>query len=235
MRGWLGTETNLPMSWQSEATTISGSAPDSSARVAVWSEWVSWSTAKPSVIAGQSLQHGQDLIGHPALVLEGLGADDGPLLGRRLVHAAEGARWESACGSGGLGRHGPILAPEAPGVVPAGHGRQGGGVEAAGAGRDRGAAAGDGRRGARRGQVRGLRMRRAARSPPAAAATPEMTTAVRKPAEKLARMEVAGPGDARDDGEDGHGHQAAGPGHVVVDGRGHPGVVGRGRGPGRWW
>ena len=36
MRGWLGTDTYLPMSWQSEATTISGSAPASSARVAVW-------------------------------------------------------------------------------------------------------------------------------------------------------------------------------------------------------
>ena len=51
MRGWLGTDTNLPMSWHNEATTISGSAPDSSARVAVCRECMSWSTAKPSVMA----------------------------------------------------------------------------------------------------------------------------------------------------------------------------------------
>src|ERR1035441_3772915 len=48
MRGWLGTDTALPMSWQSEATTSSSSAPARSALVAVWRQWVSWSTAKPS-------------------------------------------------------------------------------------------------------------------------------------------------------------------------------------------
>src|SRR5664280_810127 len=48
MRGWLGTDTALPMSWQREATTSSSSAPACSARVAVCRQWVSWSTANPS-------------------------------------------------------------------------------------------------------------------------------------------------------------------------------------------
>ena len=51
MRGWFITDTALPMSWQSEATTTSSEAPASSARVAVCSEWTSWSTAKPSVMS----------------------------------------------------------------------------------------------------------------------------------------------------------------------------------------
>ncbi len=51
MAGWLGTLTALPMSWHSEAKTTSGSAPARSARVAVCSEWVSWSVAKPSVMS----------------------------------------------------------------------------------------------------------------------------------------------------------------------------------------
>src|SRR5688572_14675379 len=41
----------LPMSWHSEPTMTSVSAPASSARVAVWRQWVSWSVAKPSVMA----------------------------------------------------------------------------------------------------------------------------------------------------------------------------------------
>src|SRR5687768_6448706 len=40
----------LPMSWHSEATTTSWSAPARSARVAVCRQWVSWSVANPSVI-----------------------------------------------------------------------------------------------------------------------------------------------------------------------------------------
>ena len=70
MCGWLATETALPMSWHSEATTISSSAPASSARVAVCREWVSWSTAKPSVISERDCKHGEHPIGHPGLVLE---------------------------------------------------------------------------------------------------------------------------------------------------------------------
>ena len=42
------TETVLPMSWQSDATTTSVEAPASSARVAVCSECTSWFTAKPT-------------------------------------------------------------------------------------------------------------------------------------------------------------------------------------------
>src|SRR5205823_4445853 len=38
------------MSWHSEATTTSLSAPDRSARVAVWRQCVSWSTANPSTL-----------------------------------------------------------------------------------------------------------------------------------------------------------------------------------------
>src|SRR5438309_1103096 len=48
MTGWFGTEIALPMSWHSDATTNSLSAPARSARVAVWRQWVSWSVAKPS-------------------------------------------------------------------------------------------------------------------------------------------------------------------------------------------
>ena len=51
MRGWFMTETALPMSWHSEATTTSVEAPASSARVAVCRECTSWSTAKPTVIS----------------------------------------------------------------------------------------------------------------------------------------------------------------------------------------
>ena len=51
MCGWFMTETALPMSWHSDATTTSSDAPASSALVAVCSEWTSWSTAKPSVIS----------------------------------------------------------------------------------------------------------------------------------------------------------------------------------------
>ena len=51
MRGWFMTETALPMSWHREATTTSSEAPASSARVAVCSEWTSWSTSKPSVMS----------------------------------------------------------------------------------------------------------------------------------------------------------------------------------------
>src|SRR4051812_44696059 len=50
MRGWLGTLIALPMSWHSEATTTSSSAPARSASVAVCRQCVSWSVAKPSVI-----------------------------------------------------------------------------------------------------------------------------------------------------------------------------------------
>ena len=41
MRGWFMTDTALPMSWHSDATTTSSEAPASSARVAVCSEWTS--------------------------------------------------------------------------------------------------------------------------------------------------------------------------------------------------
>src|SRR3954468_23855511 len=50
MAPWLGTETTLPMSWHSDATTTSLSAPARSASVAVCRQWVSWSTAKPFTI-----------------------------------------------------------------------------------------------------------------------------------------------------------------------------------------
>src|SRR5438309_1076586 len=50
MAPWLGTDTTLPMSWHSDATTTSASAPARSARVAVCRQWVSWSTAKPSTL-----------------------------------------------------------------------------------------------------------------------------------------------------------------------------------------
>ena len=72
MRGWLGTLTALPMSWQSEATTISSSAPARSASVAVCSECVSWSTAKPSVIAGEAAQQAEHRLGDAGLVGERL-------------------------------------------------------------------------------------------------------------------------------------------------------------------
>src|SRR5438105_3261606 len=48
MAPWLGTDTTLPMSWHSDATTTSGSAPARWARVAVCRQCVSWSTANPS-------------------------------------------------------------------------------------------------------------------------------------------------------------------------------------------
>ena len=80
------------MSWHSEATTTSSSAPARSARVAVCRECVSWSVAKPSVMLLQRAQHVEDPLRDPVLVLERLGADDGPLLGGRLVHAGEGGR-----------------------------------------------------------------------------------------------------------------------------------------------
>src|SRR5438270_5936456 len=47
---WFGTETTLPMSWHNDATTTSLSAPARSARVAVWRQCVSWSTANPSTL-----------------------------------------------------------------------------------------------------------------------------------------------------------------------------------------
>ena len=50
MPGWLNTEISLPMSWHSEATITSLSAPAFSASVAVWQAWVSWSVANPSVM-----------------------------------------------------------------------------------------------------------------------------------------------------------------------------------------
>src|SRR5437588_928467 len=50
MAPWLGTETTLPMSWHSDATTTSRSAPARSALVAVCRQCVSWSTANPSTL-----------------------------------------------------------------------------------------------------------------------------------------------------------------------------------------
>src|SRR3954452_10651216 len=51
MRGWLGTDTALPMSWHNAATTTSSSAPARSASVAVCKQCVSWSVAKPSTMS----------------------------------------------------------------------------------------------------------------------------------------------------------------------------------------
>src|SRR5687767_5353445 len=48
MAPWLVTDTALPMSWHSDATTTSSSAPAFSASVAVCRQCTSWSTAKPS-------------------------------------------------------------------------------------------------------------------------------------------------------------------------------------------
>ena len=53
IRGWLGTLTALPMSWQSDATTSSSSAPARSASVAVCRQCVSWSTANPSTTSSR--------------------------------------------------------------------------------------------------------------------------------------------------------------------------------------
>src|SRR5581483_4213191 len=39
---------------------------------------------------GERLEHGEHPVGDPSLVLRGLGTDDSPLLGRRLVHSGEG-------------------------------------------------------------------------------------------------------------------------------------------------
>src|SRR3954447_5712910 len=50
MPPWLGTDTTLPMSWHSDATTTSLSAPARSASVAVCRQCVSWSTAKPATL-----------------------------------------------------------------------------------------------------------------------------------------------------------------------------------------
>src|SRR5438874_1187937 len=50
MAPWFGTDTTLPMSWHSDATITSWSAPARSARVAVCRQCVSWSTAKPSTL-----------------------------------------------------------------------------------------------------------------------------------------------------------------------------------------
>ena len=44
---------DLAVSCFDAALTRSSSAPARSARVAVWSEWVSWSTAKPSVTSAR--------------------------------------------------------------------------------------------------------------------------------------------------------------------------------------
>src|SRR4029077_19107438 len=51
MRGWLGTDTALPMSWHNAAHTSSSSAPARSASVAVCKQCVSWSVAKPSTMS----------------------------------------------------------------------------------------------------------------------------------------------------------------------------------------
>ena len=104
--GWFGTLTALPMSCSSDANTTSSSAPARSARVAVCSECVSWSTAKPSVIVGQRAQHAEHALGDPVLVLVGLLADHRPLLGGRLVHAGEGLRHAPATGVRLRGRGG---------------------------------------------------------------------------------------------------------------------------------
>ena len=63
------TETALPMSWHSDATTTSSEAPASSARVAVCSEWTSWSTSKPIGDVLEGGQHGEHTVGHSGLVL----------------------------------------------------------------------------------------------------------------------------------------------------------------------
>ena len=97
MCGWFMTETALPMSWHSEATTTSSEAPASSARVAVCREWTSWSTSKPSVISSSEASMAQHPLGHAGLVLDRLDDDVLPLLGGGLVHPGE--------------RHGAIIAP----------------------------------------------------------------------------------------------------------------------------
>ena len=88
--GWFGTLTALPMSWSSDANTISSSAPPRSASVAVCSECVSWSTANPSVISASERSMSSARSATRRLVLDGLAPDDRPLLGGRLVHAGEG-------------------------------------------------------------------------------------------------------------------------------------------------
>ena len=90
--GWFGTLTALPMSCSSDANTTSSSAPARSARVAVCSECVSWSTANPSVIAASERSSVEHALGDPVLVLVRLLADHRPLLGGRLVHTGEGLR-----------------------------------------------------------------------------------------------------------------------------------------------
>ena len=65
----------------------------------------------------------------------------------------------------------------------------------------------------------------AARRPAAAHRPPEMSAALPEPARQFGRMQVAGPGDPGQRGEHGHGDEAPDPGHVVVHGRGHAGVL----------
>ena len=110
--GWFGTLTALPMSCSSDANTTSSSAPARSARVAVCSECVSWSTANPSVIVGQRPQQLEHALGDPVLVLDGLLADHRPLLGGRLVHAGEGLRHGASVDQAGASSDGSGLAEQ---------------------------------------------------------------------------------------------------------------------------
>ena len=60
-----------------------------SARVAVCRQWVSWSTAKPSVMSREPAEHLEHRVGDPRLVVDGLDGDHPPLLGGGLVHPGE--------------------------------------------------------------------------------------------------------------------------------------------------
>jgi len=194
--------------------------------------------------AGQPLQHGQDLVGHAALVLEGLGADHRPLLGRRLVHAPEGGGGGTGYsgGGGGIGAHGSIVAPRGVGVVPERR-------PPWGAPRARSARPPRWEPASCPGWAPAPcpwwpRRRPAASPGPGAGIADEQGRQQAsgggghagddhggvKTGRELEGVEIGGPGDARHDGKDGHGDEATGPGHVVVHGRGHAGVVGRSRG-----
>ena len=75
----------------------------------------------------------------------------------------------------------------------------------------------------------GLRMVRAASTPPAAQTAPEMQHGGAEAVASCAGCERGGPGQAGQERQHGHGQEAGGPGHDVVDGRSDAGVLGRRR------
>jgi hypothetical protein len=84
--GWFITETALPMSWHSEATTTSSLAPASSARVQRVDELINLEAVGDLLERGQ---HAEDSVGHAGLVLDRADDDGLPLLFGRLVHSGE--------------------------------------------------------------------------------------------------------------------------------------------------